>query len=324
MPSVPGPGVAPLTLVLGDEELLVARAVENVLRAVRSVHPDAEVHDLQAEQAAGGGLVAALAPSLFEETRVVVVRAAQDLDHDTASALTVCAGDLPPEALLVVVHAGGAKGRKLADALRAAGANVVACPRVTKLSERLDFVRAELRHDGRQVRETAVRALLDAVGSDLRELAGACAQLLADTDGRIDEQAVHRYHRGKAEASGFLIADKAVEGDGGAALELLRWGLSVGTAPVLVTSALATGIRSIAKVAAAGRGSPAVLARTLGMPPWKIERTQRQARGWHPSGISVALRAVAVADGEVKGGGADAAYALERAVLEVVAAREVR
>jgi DNA polymerase-3 subunit delta len=92
-------------------------------------------------------------------------------------------------------------------------------------------------------------------------------------------------------------------------------------APVLVTSALASSLRAVAQVASAGRAPAHQLASQLGMPPWKVEKTQRQARGWRPEGISTALQAVAVADGEVKGAGADAGYAVERAVLAVVQAR---
>jgi DNA polymerase-3 subunit delta len=91
---------------------------------------------------------------------------------------------------------------------------------------------------------------------------------------------------------------------------------------VLVTSALASGVRSIAQVASAGRSARSgELARELGMPPWKVERVQRQARGWRPEGIATALAAVAEADAAVKGAGVDPAYALERAVLAIASAR---
>jgi len=37
---VPADVLVPLTLVVGDEELLVARAVTGVVRAARQAHPD--------------------------------------------------------------------------------------------------------------------------------------------------------------------------------------------------------------------------------------------------------------------------------------------
>ena len=79
---------------------------------------------------------------------------------------------------------------------------------------------------GRTVEDSGVRALLDALGNDLRELAAASSQLAADTTGVIDQAVVARYYRGRAEASGFSVADRAVEGRLAEALELLRWALA--------------------------------------------------------------------------------------------------
>ena len=46
-----------------------------------------------------------------------------------------------------------------------------------------------------------------------------------------------------------------------------------------------------------------------------------QARGWDEDGLATAVQAVARADAEVKGAGADAAYSLERMVLTITGAR---
>ncbi len=300
----------------------MSRAVAAVVGAARASSADVDVRDLEAAALEPGDLAELLSPSLFGDERVLVIRAGQDLAKQPAAEVVAYAQDPLPEVVLVVVHAGGAKGKTVVTSLIAAGARRVDAPKITKVSERRDLVRAELRSDGRQVAEEAVTALLDAVGNDLRELCSAASQLLSDTDGPITEQAVARYHRGRAESSGFAVADRAVDGDLAGALELARWGQATGLAGVLVTSALASTLRAVAMVASAGRGAPAsVLAGQLGMPPWKVEKTQRQARGWRPEGLSDALRAVAVADGDVKGGAADQAYAVERALLAVVQAR---
>ena len=130
-----------------------------------------------------------------------------------------------------------------------------------------------------------MRALLDALGNDLRELAAACAQLAADTTGVIDQAVVARYYRGRAEASGFTVADRAVEGRLADALELLRWALAVGVSPVLITSGLAQGVRLLGRVGSAPKGQPdAPLAAEVGAPPWKIDRVRQQLRGLDPGG----------------------------------------
>ena len=313
--------LAPLTLVVGEEELLVSRAVSEVVRAARAQEADAEVRELLCAELQRGDVDDALSPSLFGGRRVVVLRAAQDLPKDLADGVVRALGDVPDETSVVVVHAGGAKGKALLTALGALRPRTVEVPKVTKPSERREFVRRELRRDGRTVDDDAVALLLEAVGSDLRELASAAGQLLVDTDGAITADAVARYHRGRAEASGFAVADRAVEGDLAGALELARWGTSTGLAPVLVTSALASTLRSVAVVASASGVPAGQLAGQLGMPPWKVDKTRRQARGWRPEGLSAAVQAVARADADVKGGAVSASYAVERALVAVVDAR---
>ncbi len=310
-----------LTLVVGEEELLVSRAVSAVVRAARERNPETDLTELDGGALESGDLVEVLSPSLFADERVVVLRSAQDLSKEVAAEVLAYLADPVPEICLVALHAGGAKGKQLIASFVGAGARRVDAAKVTKASDRRDLVRMELRADGRQVAEEAVTALLDAVGNDLRELCSAASQLLSDTEGPITTEVVGRYHRGRAESSGFAIADKAVEGDLAGALELVRWGQSTGLAPVLVTSALASTLRAVAMVASAGRQPAHVLASQLGMPPWMVEKTQRQARGWRPEGLTVALQAVATADGDVKGGASDASYAVERALLTVVQAR---
>jgi DNA polymerase III subunit delta len=318
---VPSDLLTPLTVVVGDEELLVSRAVSAVVRAARDADPDVDVRDLDAPALQPGDLDGLLSPSLFAEARVLVVRGAQDLSKEVAAEVTAYAAAPLDEVRLVLTHAGGQKGKALLTSLTSAAARRVEAPKITRPGERRDFLRRELRADGRAVDEEAVSLLLEAVGNDLRELAQAAGQLLSDTSGPVSAEVVARYHRGRAESSGFAIADRAVEGDLGGALELVRWGQSTGLAPVLVTSALASSLRSVASVATAGRAPSGQLASRLGMPPWKVEKAQRQARGWRPEGLSDALRAVARADGEVKGGAADQDAAVERVLLEVVRAR---
>ncbi|GGJ74272.1 hypothetical protein GCM10010123_00300 [Pilimelia anulata] len=308
----------PLLLVLGDEELLVGRAIE----AARASNPDGDVVECEGGGLEAGAVAEMLSPSLFGGRRVVIVRAGQDARKDAAAALLAYAAAPDPELSLVVAHAGGAKGKALADGLRKAGATVVPAARITRHRDRVDFVREELRRLGGQVSPDGADALVEAVGNDLRELAAACAQLVTDTTGRIGADTVARYYRGRAEVSGFTVADAAVVGDLPGALAALRWAIIVGVDPVPIADALADGVRTVGRVASAGRGSAHQLAGSLGLPPWKIERAQRQARGWTPTGIAVAMRAAADCNAAVKGGAEDRTYALERAVAAVVAARD--
>ncbi|WP_242659311.1 DNA polymerase III subunit delta [Thermostaphylospora chromogena] len=317
-----------MTLIVGDEELLAERAAQAVVNAAREADPQVEVHDLVGGKVEPGELTGLASPSLFGDRSVIVIRSAHDLPKDVITEVVSYCAHPNEDVTLVLMHPGGAKGKALVDGVKKAGAQVVTVNKLTKPGERLDFIKAEMRRAGRSITPDAAQALLDAVGTNLRELAAACSQLAFDTPAdrkSIDAAAVARYYRGRAEVTGFAVADAAVEGRLGDALEQLRWALATGVAPVLLVSALAAGLRSLAKVAGAPRNvRGGQLAGQLGMPPWKIERVRRQLNGWEPDGLTRAIQAVAVADEQVKGGGADPAYALERAVQTIVASRRRR
>ena len=317
---------AAVTLVVGEEEFLVDRAVRERIAAARAANAagddDGDLHDVEASALAPGELTTLTSPSLFGGGAVVIVRNAQNAGKEIAADLAKYTASPAPDAAVVITHAGGAKGKALVADLTKAGASVTECPKLTRPSERAEFVRNEFRRTGRQADEGAMRALLDAVGTDLRELASAVGQLASDTEGKITAGVVATYYRGRAEATGFSVADHAVEGRLNEALEQLRWALATGTAPVLINSALAQGLRLLGRVGAAGRGASAVaLAAEVGAPPWKIDRVRQQLRGWHPDGVARALQAVAEADAQVKGDSVSADYALERAVRRIVAYR---
>jgi DNA polymerase III subunit delta len=307
-----------VTLVLGDEELLVARGVQRAVQAaVAAGGEETEIQDVSAAELLPDELAELASPSLFSDARVVIVRAAQDASKELAAALSGLATDGDEGVSLVVVHAGGAKGKAVADAIRSAGAVVVDAPRVKSTRDREDFVSREVREAGGTIDRDAAADLVASIGTDLRELSTACAQLVADIGPHVGADDVAAYYRGRAESTGFAVADRAVEGDTAAALETLRWAYATGTDPVLVSAALAANLRTIGIVASAGRGSPDALAGPLGMPPWKIRRAQAWAKRWHPEALAKAVQAVATADAGIKGEGADAAFAAEAAVIAV-------
>ena len=121
-------------------------------------------------------------------------------------------------------------------------------------------------------------------------------------------------------SAGFFAFGRAAR-----ALEELRWALDRGTAPVLVTSAVAGSLRSLAKFKSAPRGMrDNDLMREVGVPGWKLRTLREQAHGWDEAAIARAIRVVAAADAEIKGKAHDAPYALERMVLDIVRARPQR
>lgn len=314
---------APLQLVLGDEELLVERAVRAALDAVREVDAAADLTRVRVADLTPPELAELVSPSLFAEGRVIVLDAAHEITQDIAAAVAGYAKAPAEGIVLVVVHNGAGRktGKDLVAGLRKLGASVTECPKMTKPAERDAFVKEEIRRAGGRTDSRAVAALIDSVGSDLRELAAAAAQLVADAGGDVTEEAVRRYHRGRADVTGFAVAEKAVTGDVAGALEALRWALQLGVAHVLVADALADAVRTIARVSGAGRADPFRLAQQLGMPPWKVKKAVAQSRGWRADGLVAAMQITAEVNADVKGAAVDADYALERAVLRLARVR---
>lgn len=310
-----------LVLILGDESLLAERAVAQVVAAARKVDPEVERRDTEAAGLTPAGLANLLAPSLFVEPRVVVISGAAEAGKELAAALLAEGVDPPEGVTMVVRHQGGARNKPLVDGLRKAGAGVLSCDRITRLADRIEFVRQEIRRAGGLTTPEAAGVLVEAVGSDLRELASAASQLVADTGGRVDDTAVRRYHQGRAEVSGFTVADLVVAGDTAGALEALRWASTIGVAPVLIADALADGIRTMGRVVGIRSGSSYALASELGLPPWKIDKARQAVRYWSEPGLVTAMTVVAELNGAVKGLAADPEYVLERAVLDLAAAR---
>lgn len=311
-----------LVLITGPEEVLVERAIASVLARARE--DDAEVIRLEAVTYEPGSLLVHANPSLFGGAKCLVVRglheAPDELQTDLLSFLAEDAADVS----LVVTHGAGMKGKKVLDTMKKAGAQLIDCPAIKTDRDKTDFVMKEFSRARRKVTGEAVRALIEAAGKDVRELAAACAQLVADTEGLVDESVVDKYHGGKVEATGFRVADAAVAGQAGEALRLLRHAIATGVDPVPIVAVLASQLRQLIKVGSAGRGSSAQLAKSLGMAPWQVDKARRSVSHWSAEGLSAAVQAVAAADFEVKGGGRDPVYAVERAILTVARARTLR
>ncbi|HTQ21306.1 DNA polymerase III subunit delta [Mycobacterium sp.] len=305
-------------LVLGDEELLVERAVSDVLKSARkrAGSDGVPVNRMRAGDVTTYELAELLSPSLFADERIVVLEAAGEAGKDAATLIASSAADIPPGTVLVVVHSGGGRAKALAGQLQKLGAEVHQCAKITRAGERVDFVRKEFRSLRVKVDDETVTALLDAVGSDVRELASACSQLVADTGGDVDAEAVRRYHSGKAEVKGFDIADKAVAGDVEGAAEALRWAMMRGEPLVVLADALAEAIHAIGRVGPLS-GDPYRLASQVGMPPWRVQKAQKQARRWSRDSVATAMKVVAELNANVKGAVVDADYALESAVRKV-------
>lgn len=307
-------------------EFLAEREVADVLAATSRAEPGSDVTEIDGAVFLPGALGELTSPSLFASVRAVVVRGLDQLPDEVHQPLLDYAASPLPDVVMLLVHPGGQKGTGLVGKLKKLRTvRTISCE-APKAYERAKFVLAEVRRQRGQIDAEAAEHLADAVGEDLRALSGAVGQLIHDFEGqRLTAEIVGRYFEGRSEVKGYEIADAAIDGQTERALERLRQARSSGLAEVLVVSALASGLRSLARLQSARRGMRENdLAREIGAPPFKVKAMRAQLRAWEPGGLVRALHSVAAADLEVKGGSGDADYALERMVLRVVAARGPR
>ncbi|WP_062072221.1 DNA polymerase III subunit delta [Demequina sediminicola] len=303
---------APVVLISGPERVLGQRAIERIIHA----RPDAAVTTLDAGSYTKSALMAAASPSLFDEAGIVVVEGAEAMNDEFLADGLAYLPHADPEVTVVIRHGGGVRGKKLLDAVRKSGAPEYTCPALKKDAELADFMTGEFERGKRPVRAQVVRALVDAVGTDVAELAAAGQQLMRDIDGNITVEDVTRYYGSRVNATAFDVADAAIAGDLPKALSSLRHALSTGLDPVPLNAALAAKLRVLAKVGAA-RGRKLDPTRDLGIAPWQAERARRDLQRWTADTLAEAIEAVAQADAEIKGAARAPEYSLERAVRVV-------
>ena len=306
-----------ILLIHGGESVLADRALLQAL----SVRSDFEKTVLDGADLEPGRYGEAVAPSLFAEKRVVVIRDLQDVVVEVQEEIETLFESLDPNLHLIFVHKGGVKGKGLLDKIKKLKPEIITCEPIKKAADKEAFVREEFARHGRKISSDAISALVDATGSDTRELAAACSQISFDTNAGkavIDEEDIAKYYQGRVEATGFDVADATLAGDPRSALIALRHALETGTDPIMIVSALTSSIRTLAKVSGAPRNANAFqLAGSLGLAPWQIDKARRQLSKWSPALIAFSVQELSRADVAIKGAEADPLYALERSVVAI-------
>jgi len=312
---------APIVLVSGTETVLAERAVRSLRDMLKAEDPSLEVSDVAANDYAPAELLTLASPSLFAEPRLIRVDAVEKCNDAFLTDMLAYLAEPAEGAVVLLRHAGGVRGKRLLDAIRSGlgGGVEVVCAELRKDSEKYDFAKAEFARAGRRITTGALRAVTSAFVDDLAELASACQQLISDASEEITEVVVDRYYGGRVEANAFRVADAAIAGRHGEALVILRHALASGADPVPIAAAFASKIRTMAKLSGA-RGGSGQLAQRFGLAPWQVERAQRDLRGWSESGLGRCIEMLAQTDAEIKGGGRDPVFSLER-MIAVVSAR---
>jgi DNA polymerase III subunit delta len=242
--------------------------------------------------------------SLFDAGRLVIVRDADAAKEPSLAAMARWAESPTPDTRLVLLCATPAGTKRVAKAF---GDHAeVRTPEDVPPWEVPGWVVKRARALGRKMSADAAKALVEALGTDLRELASAIDQLAASTSAEtpIDVAVVVAQFRG-IESRIHEFVDALFDRDRAQALRRLRALLSHGESPILITAAIATHLRILAMLSAAERRPAAAVAKELGIKEGPVKRAMRRSRNFTPDEIRRAYRLVADADLAFKSEGDD-------------------
>lgn len=235
-------------------------------------------------------------PSLFGEGRFVVVRGSAG-PLEAESARLAAWAETPPPTIAAALIVG--RAARLRKALGARADVVEVEP--PKPWEVPDWVVRHTKGRGRAMAREAAEALVEALGTDLRDLATAVEQLATATTGPIGIDTVARFFRG-LETQLYTFLDAVLQRDRSGALRHLHALLRSGEHPLVLMAALAKQFRALALARDAGRANAQALAKELGVSVGYVNRAQRHGRNFDAGEIRSGFRLLADADLALKGG----------------------
>ena len=297
-------------LIIGDDVYLVGQEVDRLLEGV------GELSISEFDAAADPALIlqALSTPSMFDDSRIVVLKRAEDLSAEAQRVLISYLEDPAPDASLIMVSSKPLA--KIAAAVKKVG-------RVTevmkgKRTDLLNWLHTVAKERGLKFEGEGAAALLEAVGEERVALSGALDELaIAGGKGaHIGPDDVGRQFRANSQVRLFGFIDAVANRQKGPALNLLHLLLAQGEAAPMLFWNLARHFRML--LVSGGRRPPEV-AKMLGIQPWRAEKLVRQARGFRPGALVGAYKALAEADRKMKTSAEPDELALERAVVAIAA-----
>ena len=115
-----------IILVQGPEEILAERQIAGIIEKLKSKDNQAVINNFSSDEVLPGMITDALAPSLFSQSRALVIKQVQDLPSECTEEIESYLENPDPELTLVLWHKGGVKGKGLVDKLKKMKADVIA------------------------------------------------------------------------------------------------------------------------------------------------------------------------------------------------------
>jgi len=314
----------PVYLIYGSEPLLLDRAVRRLKdRLAKVADLDFNMETFDGDSASADEVTnAANTMPFMSERRLVIVRGVDKLSAADQAALAAYAKDPAPYTALVLVAAKVNRGSKLYKAVDAlGGASEYPAP---KRGEYPSEVTKLFSEHGKRISGPAARALVDAVGRDLRRLDTEVDKVVAYVGDRatVDVDDVSAVVSAGA-VTVFEFLDAMGSRDPGTALRLLSRLLGAGES---VHGVLAMSVRHVRNLLGARalmdrRARVEEMAPALGMAPWQVRNVVDQASNFTQGELKKALCDAAATEAELKSGAVDGSIVFERWVIGVTGAR---
>lgn len=304
--------IAPITLCHGPERALADRHIADVRKALENGVPGLEVTSLDVSHYQKGQLLTLTSSSLFSDEKLLLLtNLEQPTDAFQEDFLDYI--DSPVEGIWVVAtHAGGNRAPKIPRKMKAKGFPVIKCVAPKQDRDKVALVIEEVRRKGGSIEQVAANSLVAALGSDLSELLGAAAQLVADSGGMIEDSHVHTFHKGRVETKPYEVAEALADQNGARALLLVRQAYATQVSPVVIVSVLATKFRTLTKLK-----TPRVTPAEMKMPRWLVDKGRQQAARWDEGKLGAAMVLLAEADEAVKGKSRTPESAVELTIMKI-------
>jgi DNA polymerase-3 subunit delta len=290
--------LGPVTMLWGEDAFLLRETALAMLGDIRATEVDAAEWE-------GGELQDLATPSLFGEPRALLVTDCRSLSKTALGELSAYLQSPDPAAPLVLACTVAERGKPPAA--------------LTKMvdpvgdSKQVQVARKEIegwlvqraKGIGLELSPPAARALVQTLGEDLAQLAGALDQLgAAFDDPRITPAEIHKQFRGLGEQKTWDLCDRAFGKDLPGAIRALRAIEESGDEALMVLGGIAVRVRDLIRVRALpDRTPPAQVAKQAGLRfDWQARRYQQQARNYTLDELVLIHDRIAETDRALKSG----------------------
>ena len=254
-------------------------------------------------------------PTLLGGRRLVVVEDAQDLKKEAREEFERYIENPSPSAVLVLIASGRTPLTKVVE--KNGAVISLDIPKGRKL---VGWLRERARTRRLKLDERAGWALIDSVGTELRDLDHALDQLLTGLgpNAVVGAADVRKAFPRLADERIFAFTDAVGERRLPNAMVALRRLLDQEDAPLMVFGALSNHMKRLLVARTYADGGPRAVGDALGLPEWRARRLHQQARSYRQEELTEAVQILADTDLEMKGGDLAPEIALERAVIQIV------